>query len=329
MKMDASIIKKIGLARLALSLLLLASAFQLSACGHKGAGGAQKTGQTIARVNGDEITVGQLNYELQRSNINPAQQDAASKQIVQGLIDRQLVSQAAIDAKLDRNPNVLQAMENAKAIVLAQAYLESKAANVPKPTDAEVKDYYNKHPDLFANRKVYLLDELSLSADSYSKALDDVANASKTLEEIIAWLDKNGIAYNHAQATHTAEALPEALRKQLLKMVVGDIVFIRAREGNIIGRIQAVKEAPVTIENAKPYIERGLYGEKRKDAAKNEMISLRNAAKIVFLDDKYKLDTTTPSPQKNSDLSKPQEVTKPAEGLPPATNHIDKGLSGL
>ena len=329
MKMDDSIIKKIGLARLALSLLLVACAFQLSACGHKGAGGALKSGQTIARVNGDEITIGQLNYELQRANISPAQQDAASKQIVQGLIDRQLVSQAAIDAKLDRNPNVLQAMENAKAMVLAQAYLENKAANVVKPTDVEVKDYYNNHPDLFANRKVYLFDELSLSANSYSKALNDVANAAKSLEEIIAWLDKNGIGYNHAQATHAAEALPEALRKQLLKMVVGDIVFIRAREGNIIGRIQAVKEAPVTLENAKPYIERGLYGEKRKDAAKNEMINLRNAAKIVFLDDKYKLDNTAPSSQKNSDLAKSQEAAKPAEIATPATSHIEKGLSGL
>jgi EpsD family peptidyl-prolyl cis-trans isomerase len=329
MQTRATINANFSLARVFCLVLLSAIALQLVACGHKGGGGTAKSGQTIARVNGDEITIGQLNYELQRSNISPAQQDAASKHIVQGLIDRQLVSQAAIDAKLDRNPNVLQAMENAKAIVLAQAYLESKAANVLKPTDAEVTDYYNKHPDLFATRKVYLLDELSLSADSYSKALDDVTNSAKTLDEIIAFLDKNGIGYNHAQATHAAEALPEALRKQLLKMVVGDIVFIRAREGNIIGRIQAVKEAPVIIENAKPYIERGLYGEKRKEAAKVEMLSLRNAAKIVFLDDKYKLDTTVPSSQKNSDLTKPQDVAKPAEGLPPATSNIEKGLSGL
>jgi EpsD family peptidyl-prolyl cis-trans isomerase len=332
MQTRATINANFSLARVFGLALLSAIVLQLVACGHKG-GGAAKSGQTIARVNGDEITIGQLNYELQRSNVNAAQQDVASKQIVQGLIDRQLVTQAAIDSKLDRNPNVLQAIENAKAMVLAQAYLESKAANVAKPTDAEVKEYYNKHPDLFANRKVYLMDELSLSASSYSKELNDVANSAKTLEEIMAWLDKNNIAYNHAQATHAAESLPEALRQQLLKMVVGDIIFIRAREGNIIGRIQAVKVTPLTEDDAKPFIERGLFGDKRKVAAKEEMKNLRNAAKIVFLDDKYKIDTTSaPSvaaAQKPVEQAKPAEVVKPTEAAPPASSHIEKGLSGL
>ncbi|MFM9835191.1 MAG: EpsD family peptidyl-prolyl cis-trans isomerase [Methylophilaceae bacterium] len=326
MRIQATDKVNFGLVRGALLLFLVAGLIQLQACGHKGAGGAAKPGQTIARVNGDEITIVQLNYELQRSNINVAQQDIASKKIVEGLIDRQLVTQAAVEAKLDRNPRVLIAIENAKAMVLAQAYLESKTASVSKPSDAEVKDYYNKHPDIFANRKVYLMDELSLSANSYSKELNNVADAAKTLEEIMAWLDKNGVAYNHAQAAHAAETLPEVLRTQLLKMVVGDIVFIRAREGNIIGRIQAVKEAPLTEETARPFIERGLYGEKRKQAAKTEMDSLRKAAKIVFLDDKYKLGNTASAAQKPMESAKAVDAPKPAESPQPASNQIVKGL---
>jgi EpsD family peptidyl-prolyl cis-trans isomerase len=311
-----------------LLILLSLIVVHLTGCGHKVAGG-EKSGQTIARVNGNEITIGQLNYELQRANINPAQQDAASKQIVEGLIDRQLMTQAAIDAKLDRNPRVLLAIENAKATVLAQAYLQSKAANVPKPSDSEVKDYYNKHPDLFASRKVYLMDELTLPPEAYSKELNDVASTAKTLDEITLVLDKNHISFNRAQASHASEALPDALRKQLLKMVVGDIVFIRAREGTVIGRIQAIKETPVSEEIARPYIERGLNLEKRKEAAKDEMKNLRNAAKIVFLEDKYKLDVVAPEAQKPAEVAKPEVAAKPAEATPPASSHIDKGLSGL
>ncbi len=314
---------KSTLARVAVLFALIVSMLPLTAC-HKGAGGQAKSGQTIARVNGDDITIGQLNYELQRANIKADQQDAVAKQMMQGLIDRQLVTQAALDAKLDRNPRVLQAIENAKAMVLAQAYLQSKAAAVAKPSDTEVAEYYGKHPDLFANRKVYLMDELSLSADAYSKELNDVANAAKSLDEITAWLDKHAIKYNHAQATHAAETLPEPLRVQLLKMVVGDIIFIRAQEGNIIGRIQAVKDAPVAEVEAKPFIERGLLGEKRKAAAEAEMKSLRSTAKVVFLDDKYKLDAAA-APT----VEKPTEATKPEAAAKPASSHIEKGLSGL
>jgi len=55
----------------------------LGGCGHKEGDKAVKPTQTIARVNGDEITVSQLNNELQKSGVRPEQQDAASKQIVQ------------------------------------------------------------------------------------------------------------------------------------------------------------------------------------------------------------------------------------------------------
>lgn len=316
--------------RAGIILLLIAAMMQLAACEHKEAGGQAKTGQVIARVNGDEITISQLNYELQHGNVKPAQQALASQQIVQGLIDRQIVEQAALKASLDRKLGVLQAIENAKALVLVQAYFEEKVAAVAKPTEAEVDDYYAKHPDLFANRKVYLMDELSLPAASYSKELNAVADSAKTLEVITQWLDQHGLKYNHAQATHAAETLPLALRTQLLKMVTGDIIFIRAQEGILIGRIQAVKDAPVAQSDAKRFIERGLMTEKRKAVAEAELKNLRASSKIVFLDDKYKLDTTAAVVEKPAEEAKPAETTtKPTETNKPVASHIEKGLSGL
>ena len=316
--------------RVGIMLLLSTLTLQLVACGHKEGGGQAKTGQAIARVNGDEITINQLNYELQHGNVKPEQQAVASKQIVQGLIDRQIVEQAALKANLDRTPRVLQAIENAKALVLVQAYFEDKVAAVAKPTEAEVNDYYAKHPDLFANRKVYLMDELSLPAASYSQELNAKADSAKTLEEIMQWLDQHAVKYNHAQATHAAEALPQALRTQLLKMVTGDIIFIRAQEGIVIGRIQAVKEAPVTQSDAKRFIERGLMGEKRKAAAEIELKNLRASSKIVFLDDKYKLDTAnTAAVEKPAEVAMPVENEVKSNEVSKPASHIEKGLSGL
>jgi hypothetical protein len=77
------------------ALILVAAT--LSACGDKAK--EKKPGQALASVNGEEVTVLQLNEELQRAGVTAAQQDTASKQLLQVLIDRQLLQEAAAKEK--------------------------------------------------------------------------------------------------------------------------------------------------------------------------------------------------------------------------------------
>ena len=91
----------------------------VSACSSKA---EQKPGQALASVNGEEITVMQLNDELSRSNAPATQQEAARKQALEALIDRQLLIGEAAKEKVDRDPRVVQAIERARSVILAQAY---------------------------------------------------------------------------------------------------------------------------------------------------------------------------------------------------------------
>ena len=50
--------------------LVIAVAGLLISCGDK-KDATEKAGQSIVRVNGDEITIHQLNNELQRANVQP------------------------------------------------------------------------------------------------------------------------------------------------------------------------------------------------------------------------------------------------------------------
>ncbi|MFC7652968.1 SurA N-terminal domain-containing protein [Pseudoduganella danionis] len=110
------------------TLLLVAAG--LSACGNK----ESKPGQALVRVNGEEITVSQLNEELQRANVQAPQQEAASKQLIESLVDRQLLVNEAVQDKLDRDPKVVQAIERAKALIIAQSYLQKNSALQPSLT---------------------------------------------------------------------------------------------------------------------------------------------------------------------------------------------------
>ena len=61
----------IRMGKLALIIVILGL---IASCGKKNS--EEKTSQSIVRVNGDEITIHQLNNELKRANVQPSQQDA-------------------------------------------------------------------------------------------------------------------------------------------------------------------------------------------------------------------------------------------------------------
>ncbi|MDP3222180.1 MAG: SurA N-terminal domain-containing protein, partial [Rubrivivax sp.] len=101
-----------SLARRWIPLAALATAVLLVGCGEKKEKAAS---QTAAKVNKDEITVHQINFVLQQQrNLRPEQTDAASRQILERLVDQQLALQKADEQKVDRDPRVVQQLEAAR-----------------------------------------------------------------------------------------------------------------------------------------------------------------------------------------------------------------------
>ena len=168
-----------GLLRLSL-IALVSSAALLAACGDKKEKAAS---QTAAKVNKAEVTVHQINFVLQQQrNIRPEQADAASKQILERLIDQELALQKADDLKLDRDPRVVQQLEAAKREIIARAYLEKVGEAAPKPTPEEIKSYYETKPALFKERRIYSIQEIAIEAkpDQVPALRDKLAPPART-----------------------------------------------------------------------------------------------------------------------------------------------------
>lgn len=314
------------LRRLFLPLLVVVL---VTGCGDKKEGAAtdeKGPSQVAAKVNGTELTVHQINYALQRiPNLDKSQSQAASLQVARNLVDQELLVQKAMKDKLDRDPMVVQAIDAARRQILAEAYMGRKLGTPPAPSDAEITDYFNKHPELFSNRKLYRLQEISIKApkDKHD-AIRAQMSVSKTLNDFGAWLKAENLPAKAAQGVKPAEQLPLQILPRLAQMSNGQAMVVNAPDGLLVVVLADTQKQPVTLEQAKPVISRLLQTQARQQAAKAELDALKAASKIEYVGEfaaAGKEATTAAAP------------AQPAAGAGRATNAdadaINKGLSGL
>ena len=271
--------KNSGTIRYVLLGTLFFLAIVLTGCDNK----EKKPGQALVRVNNEEITILQINDELQRAGVQAGQLEAASKQLLESLIDRQLILAEAERNKLDRTPEVMQAIERARVQIIAQAFLQGITTKTPRPSRVEIDNYYQEHPEYFAKRKEFDLTQLVISNKSFSDALKSFLDSAKSLDEIAAWMDKYGVQYTRTQATRTGADLPAEAVSKLVEMPLGKLFMVGEGDNKVINVLTAVKDSPVTASNAAPQIEQYLFNKKIKEAAAVEIAHLRSLAKIEYL----------------------------------------------
>lgn len=261
--------------RFFLVVSLLAFALMPAGCGVNA--NPRSSGQLAAKVNGTEITVQQVTGTRQGNRI----------QALDKIIDRELLVQKALEAKLDADPEVVQAIDSARRQLLAQAYLERTAAARTKSSAEEIGAFYAENPALFAQRRIYRLRELAVaaSADKLDLVRSELANA-RDLDEVAGWLKWRNLKVSPASGTtQPAEQLPLSYLPQLAQMKEGDIaVFTTALGASVVQLVQA-QDAPLTEEQAAPLIEQFLVGRKKLELAAAEVKRLRELASIEYVGD--------------------------------------------
>jgi len=308
--------------------LVFITVFTLTACDKEPS--TKKSGQSIVSVNGSEITMLQLNDEIKRSNIRADQYETAREQLLESLIARQLIVDEAVRNKLDRTPEVMQARERANAQVIAQAYLQGIISKIAKPSKAEIEDYFQKNPELFAQRKQFDLTTVRIATRDISEELKKVIDAAKSMEEVVTWLDKNKIQYFRSLATRSSADLPLQLVSMLREKSKDTIFIINEQEKSILISVNAIKDNSVSETVAAPQIERFLINQKYKEATDAEIARLRTSAKIEYLNAKApesanieksenQLSRISPDPLNNID--------NPSGAI--SKEVIEKGISGL
>ncbi len=301
----------------------VAALLVLTGCGERPKDKAAS--QTAARVNSDEITVHQINFRLsQQRALPPNQAASATRVVLERLIDQDLVLQKASEQKLDREPQVMQQLEAARRDVIAQAYLEKLGAGAPKPSEQEVKAYYEAHPALFKERRVYSLQELDIQAKPEQVAqLKSQLEAAKNLPEFISFLKTHDYKFRGGEAVRAAEQLPLSSIDAFAKMKDGQTIFNSAPGGAQVILLAGSRMQPVTEEQAAPAIEQFLLNERRRKLISDDMKALRAAAKIEYLGEfaKDAPKPLPPEPEKPFDAA--LTTVAPPSSAPIAAPQVD------
>ena len=263
--------------------LAAAVALLVAGCGEKKAD--KPASQTAAKVNKEEITVHQINFVLQQQRgLRPEQTDAATKQILERLVDQELTLQKAAETKVDRDPRVMQQIDAAKREIVSRAYLEKVGEAAVKASAEEIKKYYNEKPALFSERRIYSLQEIAIEAKPEQVAgLRDKLAAAKNIAEFTEFLKTNEFRFSGNQAVRAAEQLPLASLGNFAKMRDGQAVLTPTATGATIVVLAGSRSQPVTLEQATPAIEQFLLNERKREIVTATLKDLRAVAKIDYV----------------------------------------------
>lgn len=268
----------------------------IAGCDAKQGATSADSAKVVAQVNGTKLTEDQVQTALQRMpNLDKNRTKEASLQIARSLVEQELLVQKAEQEKLTDDPKVKAMLEAARKQVLAQAYMEKKLGPPALPTAGEITAYYNLHPELFGQRKLYQLQEVAIKAPaSEHEAIRAQLAVAKSLNEFGSWLKSKNYPINATQEIKAAEQLPAPLLAKLQTMPDGQATIVTAPNGLVILVLAGSQLQPVTEAQAKPAIERLVQAQKRREVAKQELDKLKAAAKIEYLGDYVeagKLDT--------------------------------------
>ena len=298
--------------RLLNGALIVSGCLLMAACSGKDKPGTEGESQVAAQVNDGEISVHQVEALMQMRPQMAAQMgEAAPSRLLDGLIEQELAAQAARAAGLDKSPKVLQAMALAQREVLARAYQDSLADKASLPDFKSVDSYYEDHPELFAKRRQYTLQEVLVQATpDQTRELMAKVNAATSVQQVNAAVLASGLPHSSRVNVQWAEGLPMDLLPQLASLNNGQSVGVAAPGGFVIMTVLQSQEVPITRAAAEKPIQNALMAAKRQELVRRGMDELRQKAQITR---KGAFAASAAA----SDVSQPDAASAPSEPTAP------------
>lgn len=248
----------------------------MSAC-HK-----QATGQVAAVVNGDEITLQDMNAELADMRVpQGADKTEAQNAALQRIVNRRLLAQAARDDGLDKTPEFLLRRRQLEDTLLVQLLSQKVGRSTAVPDARAVDAFTSKNPAVFSGRTIFTVDRIQFPVPANPgklKALQD----DHTMDAVAARLQQMGIEFTRDIGQMDSAKLGQARLDKIRALPKGE-PFIIPEDGLVtVAVITGSTPQPVKDDQARPAAVQLMRLQSLSEAMKERLAAERAKAKISY-----------------------------------------------
>lgn len=252
--------------------------------------------EILADVNGVKITMGDFEEEVAGL---PAQYQRAiganKRKFLDELILRELLSQEAIGKGLDKDKEVISALEKLKKRLVAQKLVEKVIEDI-SVSDDELKKYYEENPDEFKTPEQVNAAHILVKVEESGDEAEDKAALQKAegiLKKVRDGADFSELAKENSDCpsgTRGGELgyfsrgmmVPE-FEEAAFKLKTGEVSgIVKTKFGyHIIKALDRKEAGQKGFDEVRDEIEKGLLGEKQRSAFNDYTEALKEKAKIT------------------------------------------------
>lgn len=254
----------------------LGLAISLSGCSK------EATGQVVAVVNGEEITLQELNAELAELKVpENADKKAIRARVLQQLVDRRLLAMTAKESGLDRDSEYILQQRRANERLLVSMYAKKALDTIRVPDQAAIDKYIREHPTMFGGRTRYTLDQIQFEMPNDTAVLKAM-EADKTLDAVAARLTAANIKFARGSGAMDSAGVPPEILKQITALPPGEPFVVPDQGRVVVSVITGQEPLAVNQSDARALAVQAMRAESLKKVGDDRLKEARAKAKVEY-----------------------------------------------
>jgi EpsD family peptidyl-prolyl cis-trans isomerase len=257
-------------------IALVSLSLALAACQKKA------EGQVVAIVNGEEITLTELNAEIAELNLPPsADKNMVRSRVLQRMIDRRLLVQAAKEQGLDRDPAYLTQERRMREQLLVNLFGKKTMDTVKVPDPVALDRYIAANPQAFAQRKRYRLEQLQIDVPANPQRLKELESAH-SIADVATRLTAMGIAFQRGNGTLDTATVPPATLQRIQALPAGEPFIVPSGGKLVISAIVGSEDVTLSTEQARQVAAQAMRNEELNKIGETRLKEAKAKAKIEY-----------------------------------------------
>lgn len=269
-------------------LLLAAAALAVGACDKLGIGGTSAPkGQVVATLDGQEITVLEVNAELAGTPIPPTMSRRdAEKQALENILTRRMLAKAADERELQKRPEFLLQERRASEQLRVQALARDIASKVVTPSRDEADKFIAETPYLFDERKFFILDQIQFLRPANIEKLG--LESATTMAQVESILNAAGVQFRRQPASLDSLGANPSFVKEVTAVLAKNpeelFMFATRPQGApapvvLVNQVKESRIQPFTGDKAREFAVNYLRNERIQNALKTQVEAAQKSQK--------------------------------------------------